>query len=112
MKLVERVASSPALATLRAELQAQAADGKLGAVFANRQGNAYTASGFAAMWQKLMRAAIEAGAVQQRFTFHDLHAHYVTQHKAQAGALPEMHASPTTTAKVYERSKVARRSAL
>lgn len=112
VKLVERIASSPALAALRTELQAQAPDGRLGAVFANRQGNAYTASGFAAMWGKLMRAAIAAGAVQQRFSFHDLRAHYVTQHKVQAGALPEMHASPTTTAKVYERSKVARRNAL
>lgn len=81
-------------------------------MFGNRQGNAYTAAGFAAMWGKLMRAAVAAGAVQQRFSFHDLRAHYVTQHKAQAGALPEMHASPTTTARVYERSRVARRSAL
>lgn len=112
VKLVERVASSPALAALRVELQAQASDGRVGAVFGNRQGNPYTASGFAAMWQKLVRAALEAGIIEQRFSFHDLRAHYVTQHKAQAGALPEMHASPTTTAKVYERSKVARRKAL
>jgi integrase len=112
VQLVERIASSQALAALRAELQAKAPDGRLGAVFANRQGNPYTASGFASMWQKLMRAALEACVVQQRFTFHDLRSHYVTQHKAQAGALPEMHASPTTTAKVYERSKVARRNAL
>lgn len=112
VQLVERIASSPALAALRAELQARATDGRVGAVFANRHNNPYTASGFAAMWQKLMRAAVAAGIVQQRFTFHDLRAHYVTQHKVQAGALPEMHASPTTTARVYERSKVARRNAL
>jgi integrase len=112
VKLVERIASSPALDVLRAEMQGLAQDGRFGVVFANRQGNAYTASGFAGMWQKLMRAAMTAGVVTQRFSFHDLRAHYVTQHKAQAGALPEMHASPTTTAKVYERSKVARRNAL
>jgi integrase len=112
VKLVERVASSPALAALRAELQATAADGRLGAVFGNRHGNAYTSAGFAAMWGKLMRAAVAAGVVTQRFAFHDLRSYYVTQHKALAGALPEMHASPTTTARVYERSKVARRNAL
>lgn len=51
---VESVESSPALAALRIRLQAVARDGKLGAVFPNRQGNPYTASGFAAMWGKLM----------------------------------------------------------
>lgn len=109
---VERVASSPALADLRSRLQAVATNATLGAVFPNRQGNAYTASGFAAMWGKLMRAAIAAQQVRQRFAFHDLRAYYTTQHKAQAGALPDLHASPTTTAKVYERSREARRKAL
>jgi integrase len=111
---VERVESSPALAALRAQLQALAKDGRLGAVFPNRQGNPYTAAGFAAMWGKLMRAAIAAGVIEQaqRFSFHDLRAHYATEHQAQRGTLPSLHASPTTTAKVYERSKIARRKAL
>ena len=111
---VERIESSQALAALREQLQALAKDGRLGAVFPNRQGNPYTASGFAAMWGKLMRAAIKAGVIEagQRFAFHDLRAHYATEHQAQRGTLPSLHASPTTTAKVYERSKMARRKAL
>lgn len=111
---VERIESSPALAELRTRLQAVARDGRLGAVFPNRQGNPYTAAGFAAMWGKLMRTAIAAGVIEpaQRFAFHDLRAHYTTQHQAQRGTLPSLHASPTTTARVYERAKEARRRAL
>jgi integrase len=109
---VERVMASPALADLRRRLQAVAHNQQLGAVFPNRHGNPYTSSGFAAMWQRLMRAALDKGVITRRFTFHDLRAHYVTQHKAQAGALPDLHASPTTTARVYERSRVSQRRAL
>ncbi|MBN8493411.1 MAG: tyrosine-type recombinase/integrase [Burkholderiales bacterium] len=109
---VERIESSPALAELRSRLQAVAKNTTLGAVFPNRQGNPYTAAGFAAMWGKLMREAVAAEVVQQRFTFHDLRAHYTTQHQQQRGTLPALHASPTTTARVYERAKEARRRAL
>jgi len=109
---VERITVSPALLALRGRLQAVAADSKVGAVFPNRHGNPYTSAGFAAMWGKLMRAAMEKKVIDTRFTFHDLRAFYVTAHKAQAGALPDLHASPTTTAKVYERSREARRRAL
>ncbi|MFO1268578.1 MAG: tyrosine-type recombinase/integrase [Rubrivivax sp.] len=109
---VERIESSAALLELRQRLLAVARDVKLGAVFPNRQGNPYTASGFAAMWGKLMREAVAQKIVARRFTFHDLRSHYTTQHKQQMGALPELHASSTTTARVYERSKEARRRAL
>jgi integrase len=111
---VERIAVSPALLDLRERLQALAKDGKVGTVFPNRHGNPYTSSGFAAMWGKLMREAIGAGVITKgaRFTFHDLRAYYTTQHKEQTGALPDLHASPTTTATIYERSGVARRKAL
>jgi integrase len=109
---VDRIAASPALLALRGRLQAVAHDGALGAVFPNRAGNPYTAQGFAAMWGKLMREAMALGALEGRFTFHDLRAYYTTQHKAQRGTLPEMHASPTTTARIYERSKVGKRGAL
>ena len=112
VQLVERIASSPALAELRTRLQAVATDSKAGAVFPNRQGNPYTAAGFAAMWGKLMREAMAKGSIAARFTFHDLRSHYVTRHKATLGALPDMHRSPTTTATIYERSRVARRKAL
>ena len=108
----ERVAASPALQELRTRLQAIAHDGKVGAVFPNRQGNPYTASGFAAMWGKLMREAVATGVVARRFTFHDLRAHYATVHKELTGVLPDLHQSSATTARVYDRSRVARRKAL
>lgn len=111
VKKVDRIAVSPALAALRVRLLAFQTS-TVGAVFPNRAGNPYSADGFATMWQKLMTAAIEAGKVQQRFNFHALRAFYATQHKVDTGALPDMHASPTTTAKIYERSKTSRRSAL
>lgn len=109
---VERIETSPALAVLRADLQAVATNPTMGAVFPNRQGNPYTSSGFAAMWGKLMREAMAKKAIGRRFTFHDLRAFYVTEHKRATGTLPDTHASPTTTARVYERSREARRKAL
>ena len=109
---VERITVSPALLELRGRLQSIATHPTLGAVFPNRQGNPYTSAGFASMWQKLIRAALAAGAISKRFTFHDLRAYYTTQHKETTGVLPDLHASPTTTARVYERSKVAKRHAL
>lgn len=111
VKKVDRIAVSPALAALRGRLLAFRTS-PMGAVFPNRAGNVYTADGFATMWQKLMTAAVEAGEVKQRFNFHALRAFYATQHKVETGALPDMHASPTTTAKVYDRAKDARRKAL
>jgi len=86
---IERVAVSQALLALRTRLQEVARDDKLGAVFPNRHGNPYTAQGFAAMWGKLMREALAKKVVPRRFTFHDLRAHYATQHKEQTGLLPD-----------------------
>lgn len=109
---VERIDSSPALDALRTRLHAVARDDQLGAVFPNRQGNPYTSAGFAAMWGKLMREAVAKRVIGERFAFHDLRAHYATVHRQQRGTLPDLHASPTTTARVYERAKEARRRAL
>lgn len=109
---VERVSVSPALLQLRTRLLAVARDEKVGAVFPNRQGNPYTAQGFAAMWGKLMREAIEKKVISRRFTFHDLRAHYTTQHKERTGELPDLHQDKATTARVYERSRVSRRRSL
>lgn len=110
-KKVDRIAVSPALAELRERLLAYQTSA-MGPVFPNQDGNVYTASGFATMWQRLMVAALAAGRVKARFNFHALRAFYATEHKASTGSLPDMHASPTTTAKVYERSKAAKRKAL
>lgn len=109
---VERVSASAALLDLRERLRAVAHDDKVGAVFPNRQGNPYTSAGFAAMWGKLMREAVAAGVIARRFTFHDLRAHYTTEHKRTLGALPDLHASPTTTARVYERAREVKRRSL
>ena len=75
---------------------------RIGAVFPNRQGNPYTRDGFSSMWQKLMVEALERGVITTRFTFH----------VERRGELPDLHASPTTTARVYERSRVSKRDAL
>lgn len=112
VKKVEKVAVSSALLSLRSRLQAIAVDGRVGAVFPNRQGNPYTSAGFAAMWGKLMREAMAKKVISRRFTFHDLRSYYTSMHKEQTGLLPDLHASPTTTATIYERSGVARRKAL
>lgn len=109
---VERVDASPALLELRGRLQAVAHEPKLGAVFPNRHGNPYTASGFASMWGKLMRAAMASKVIARRFTFHDLRAHYTSEHQRTIGRLPDLHASPTTTATTYNRLKESKRTAL
>ena len=64
------------------------------------------------MWKKAMRAAITQGIVTQRFTFHDLRAHYVTAHKDQRGTLPDLHKNPKTTATIYDRRKEVHRKSL
>ena len=81
-------------------------------VFVTRDGNPYTDSGFSSTWQRALVQAIEDKVISRRFTFHDLRAYYTTQHKAQYGALPELHADAKTTAKVYDRSRVSVRKGL
>lgn len=109
---VELVTITPALAAVldRADRLPGAADRQI--VFPSRDGNRYTEAGFTTLWGRVMRAALAEGVVKRRFTFHDLRAYYTTQHKAQTGDLPELHASTSTTARVYDRSKAVRRSAL
>lgn len=85
----------------------------MGAVFrAPKTGNPYSESGFKTMWGRLMEAALAAKAVENRFTFHDLRAHYTTYYKKRFDTLPELHADPATTARVYERSREAKRQSL
>jgi integrase len=111
VKKIDKIAVSPALTDVRTRLLTFQKS-TFGAVFPTLGGNVYTASGFAGMWQKLMVTAIAEGIVKTRFNFHALRAFYATQHKTNTGNLPDMHASPTTTAKIYERSKTGRRNAL
>lgn len=110
-EVIEQIEITPLISALLDRLTAARKDDCL-YVFSNRSGNAYTQSGFKAMWQKLMVEAIKGKVIAQRFTFHDLRAYYVTQHKAERGALPDLHANPATTARIYDRSKVVKRRAL
>ena len=110
--VVEVVAISAALKSLFDRMRALAKDDRMGYVFPTKQGNAYTDSGFKGMWNKLVLAAMAEKAITKRFTFHDLRAYYVTQHKQQRGALPDLHANPGTTARIYDRTKMVKRSGL
>jgi integrase len=64
------------------------------------------------MWNRLMAKALAAKIVVERFTFHDLRAHYTTHFKLKFGTLPDMHADPATTAQVHDRSRDVRQQSL
>lgn len=109
----ELIARSKALDAVLARMKARLGYSPMGAVFAApKTGNPYTDNGFKSMWLRLMRDALKGGVIAQRFTFHDLRAHYTTYYKLRFGDLPDMHADPATTARVYERSREVRRKSL
>lgn len=109
----ELVAVSDALKIVLDRMRALPTYNPMGPVFAApTTGNAYAESGFTTMWQRLMVDAMAAGVVKERFTFHDLRAHYTTYFKLRFGELPEMHADPGTTARVYERTREVKRRSL
>lgn len=76
-------------------------------VFPYRYGQAYTGSGFKAMWAKIMGAWLSEDENRERFTFHDLRAYYVTA-LVEEERNPETHANPATTRKVYDRRRVVK----
>ncbi len=81
-------------------------------VFTDRDGNPYGERAFKSMWARIMASAIEAGVIKEKFKFHSLRAFYATVHKQRTGALPDMHANPATTARVYDRNKEVKRRSL
>lgn len=115
-EVIELVEITPALQAVIAQLQALRAERGVDClyVFPTRDNNAYTDRGFKTLWQRCWEAAIEAKVVrkEQRFTFHDLRAHYTTVHKRERGQLPDLHANPAVTARVYDRNREVRRKAL
>lgn len=111
-KRVENVLISQAMEGLVRRLRALPRPEGCLHVFVTRDGNPYTDSGFSSTWQRAMTQALKDKVAPRRFTFHDLRAYYTTQHKAQYGALPELHADTKTTAKVYDRSRVSVRKGL
>lgn len=109
---VEVVAVSENLAVLFDRMRPLAKDARVGAVFPTVNGNPYTEPGFKAMWSKLVALAVAEKAIDKRFTFHDLRAYFVTEHKAQRARLPDLHANPGTTARVYDRTREVKRESL
>ena len=109
----ELIGVSAALQEVLNRMKAMEGYSPMGAVFrAPRTNNAYSEPGFKAMWQRLMKKALDAKVIAERFTFHDLRGHYTTYFKLRFGELPELHADPKTTAGVYERSREVHRKAL
>lgn len=51
-------------------------------LFCNRKGQPYTSSGFRAIWQRAMRAALKSGRVKERFTEHDIRGKAATDAEA------------------------------
>lgn len=109
----ELVAISTALQAVLDRVKATDGYNPMGPVFrAPKTNNAYSEPGFKTMWNRLMAKALAEKVVEERFTFHDLRAHYTTYFKLKFGELPELHANPATTAATYERSKQVHRKAL
>ena len=111
-EVIELIAISPALENCLDRLAKIRPARDCLYVFPTRDNNAYTSAGFKTLWQRVVLAAIAAKVIsaETRFTFHDLRAHYVTVHKADTGKLPDMHKNPETTARVYDRNKIVRRT--
>ncbi|MEG1281247.1 MAG: tyrosine-type recombinase/integrase [Comamonas sp.] len=109
---LESIKMGPAMESLAIRMLALPRPDSSLHIFINQRGNPLTESGFTTAWQRAMVDAVEANVIRKRFTFHDLRAYYTTQHKARYGVLPELHANPATTAKVYERTKVSKRQSL
>lgn len=115
-RIVEIISITPALGALMDRLQALHKQRGVDClyVFPTRDNNAYSARGFKTLWQRCVLLAIEKKVIAEsdRFTFHDLRAYYATLHKQVHGELPDLHTNPATTAKVYDRNKEVKRSAL
>lgn len=110
--IVEVIAISDDMESLLARLETLRPGRECLYVFPTRDGNKYSDKGFQAIWQRCIKDAIEAKVLtdENRFTFHDLRAYYATKHKKDRGALPDLHANPETTARVYDRNKEVFRS--
>jgi site-specific recombinase XerD len=111
-EVVEVLPMDGLLIDLMDRMRAKAKDSRHGWVFPNSKGSAYTAQAFKLGFARLKKAARIAKKLEVNFTFHDLRSYYVTQYKAKFGSLPEIHADPGTTARIYDSSKVINRKTL
>jgi integrase len=110
--VMEVITIDPMLADLIARLRLLAKDDRHGLVFPNSQGNAYTAQSFKLAFNRLKKMAKAKADINVEFTFHDLRSYFVTAFKAKTGSLPELHADPATTARIYDASVEVKRSSL
>ena len=114
--VIEVVSITPALQVLIERLKSIRQERGIGClyVFPTRDNNPYNDRGFKTLWARCRASAIADKALTKadKFTFHQLRAYYTTMHKQQHGTLPDLHANPAITAKVYDRNKVVKRSAL
>ncbi len=109
----EEISISPALQMVLDRMRALPTYNPVGSVFTSpKRQNCYSEAGFKCMWSKLVSQAIAKGIVAERFTFHDLRAHYATHYKESHGHLPDLHSNKATTARVYDRSTSSKRQAL
>jgi hypothetical protein len=116
--IVEVIAVSTELAALLARMRALSGQDKAGAVFPSARGSAYRERAFKSAWSRLMAAAMDCEVgppvitAGQRFTFHDLRAYFVTEHKRLRGELPDLHKDRSTTARVYDRTREVKRRSI
>lgn len=116
--IVEVISLSPELSALLERMRAISGHDKAGPVFPAARGGAYRDRAFKSAWSRLMADAMDDQAGPPvltpalRFTFHDLRAFFVTEYKRRRGELPDLHKDSGTTARVYDRTKVVRRSAI
>lgn len=116
--VIEVLEITPPLRDLLDRMMALTPDSPMGPVFPSARGGAYNERAFKSAWARLMAEATDESVGPpvlpdgMRFTFHDLRAFHVTEHKRQRGALPDLHANPATTARVYDRSREVHRKAL
>lgn len=110
--IVEVIAISHDMEALLIRLEALRPGRECLYVFPTRDGNKYSDKGFQSIWQRCIQDAIadKVLTAANRFTFHDLRAYYTTKHKLVRGELPDLHANPETTARVYDRNKEVFRS--
>lgn len=106
-QIIELVSIGPDLGALLDRLEAIRPNRECLYVFPTRDGNKYSDRGFKTLWQRCVLEAIKQKILtaKTRFTFHDLRAFYATRHKTDRGSLPDLHANPATTARVYDRTK-------
>ena len=69
----------------------------------NLQGKPYSGQGFAAMWQKLIKKAVEKEVIQERFRFHDLRAKSASDDTLEAATERLGHMDAKLTERVYRR---------